>query len=102
MLSIVTGGPGGQGWAATAAAAIASAAEVAARTVSAVGAVFELVHSGAGCTSGSGAFVKMRQHAGLAIRMRVATEMRGIELAMAAPRPGLARRLSTLWARPSP
>jgi hypothetical protein len=58
-----------------------STTEAVARAVSATGAATDVLHSGAGCASGSGPLVKMREHPGLVMRMSVATEMRSIEFA---------------------
>jgi hypothetical protein len=61
---------------AEAAPATTSASDAAIITVSTAGAATEVVHSGGGCTSGSGPLVKMREHPGLATRTSVASEMR--------------------------
>ena len=59
-----------------------SATDNVASAVSATGAVTDEVHSGGGCTSSSGPFVKMREHPGLATRTSVANEMRSAEFTM--------------------
>lgn len=93
MLS--TEGPGGQGCAAAAEAAMARATEVAARMVSTTGAAFEAVHSGGGCTSGSGPFVKMSEQPGVVMVRSTARRVRGIEFTHASRRTVRARRLPT-------
>jgi hypothetical protein len=91
---------GGQVGAATTVAATARASKAAAITVSATGAATEVVHSGGGCTSGSGPFVRMSEHPGLGMRMSVASAIRSTEFTMPLPRPTLAS-LSTPRARSS-
>jgi hypothetical protein len=63
-----------------------STTEAVAKTVSATGAATDVVHSGGGWTSGSGPFVKTREHPGLATRASVANEMRSTEFTVLLPK----------------
>ena len=67
-----TWGPAGQELAAAATPRPTRVSEAVATTLSITGATTEVVHSGGGCTSGSGPLVKIKEHPGLATRTSVA------------------------------